>query len=269
MNTNAKLTAAMVLVVILAGLGGYNFRATRAVSEAPPKVKPSARPAPPAAENSGPVRTPAPAGPAKAEPSRADVTRGLRERGATVQLRLFGMSSLTSPTVAPKAKEFFQLTDEEEAKLQDAFTRRIKELEEVAFQNAQVRGNDGQKLLLTIPAEPGKAVMDQLGQDVAQIVGRERGAEFMEMGQEEFALLLRGGLGERNLEVTRQASPRQPDGLEGPPLYEIKEEIRKGMTLGGRFEPQKADGPYAWLSKFSGDLSVLATPGSPPAGSGR
>jgi hypothetical protein len=265
MKTNTKLMIAMALVVMLAGLGGYNLKSMRTVSKPPRESKPPAlpvrQPLSTPFDEQVPMVPPAPVAPVP-EPTRAETTRALRERGATVNVALFNLSSLTSPTIGAKAKEYFELTDDEGQKLQEAFTQRIKELGDVALQHAVVQSNDGQTLRLTVPAEPGKAVMDLLNGDVAQILGHERGQEFMEMGANEFPVLLRGGQVERNLTVKRQASPVEADNSAGATLFQVEESLGKGRSLGGRYDPSKTDGPYDWLSKFSGDLSSLSLPAS-------
>jgi hypothetical protein len=267
MTTQTKIVAGTALLALLTGFGGYRWKArqihsaTLPVAETPTVMLHQAAPVP--SPTNVPVTATAPVLSTTPQTKPAETPGTLRARGAAVQVPLWDPSGKFE--FSAEAKRFFKLNDEEAAKILDLLKQRMKEITEVAARTAEIRSNDGKTIVVTVPPGPGEKVKEQFAEDMNQLLGLERGTEFLDMGARDLAVRLRQGTdGGRTLTLTRSTPFTQPDGTVGPPVFRFTEDL--GVThLMGFSNLQNRDGSADWLSRFSPELNDLEL-SSPPAG---
>lgn len=195
---------------------------------------------------------------ARVGPNRLDAVRLLRTSGATVSVRVF---DATNTSIAPPAKTFFHLTDDESAKLSAAYARARKASEDGATASATITQSTESSLTIVIPAfDGGSSIYAQFAADLDAALGPDRGKELLEIGADEFKTTLNNaGTGERTVTVNRVVPIPLPNGNPGY-QFRTMERISQGAMRMGAFITTADNPSVKWLSRFDDQLSALKPP---------
>ncbi len=208
--------------------------------------------------------TPAVAAPTAAEPgagpaeagSRLQAAQLLKAQGATVRVSVFGGRTPTSLGTA--AKKFFNLTDDEAARVEAAFANAQRDVNGWAALEATAAVTAPNTLTVTVPAaENSRDLRARVLADLTAAVGPERAQEFMEIGTADLDRVLRSyGSTERTVVITRVLPP--PNAPPGVNIgqYRLTERVANG-SMGTNFNNPAEKEEFSWLSKFTPDLESL------------